>query len=96
MSKILDACEASASGKVETSDARALEIWRGHWGEWEGHVAELSDDEGDYANHDEHWHPPYFEVHALATDLDAVAAKLSPELDRALALLGNPLVSSLR
>ena len=45
---------------------------------------------GDYANHDEHWHPPYFDPYALAEDLDVVAVKLAPGLDRAFALADEP------
>jgi hypothetical protein len=52
--------------------------------------AALTDEEGDYANHDEHWHPPYFDPYALAEDLDVVAVKLAPGLDRAFALADEP------
>jgi len=78
------------AAESETSDRRALEIWREHWAVWESHVAELGDDQGDYANHDEHWHPPYFDPYALANDLEAAIGKLAPDLDRAFALLGEP------
>jgi hypothetical protein len=92
VSKILDARKASESGavEVESSDDRALEIWQEHWGEWEGCVAELGDDDGKYAVRDAAWHPPYFDPYALAADLEKVAGKLSPELDRAFALAEEP------
>ena len=92
VSKILapDASAESSATDVDTSDRRALEIWREQWAAWEGHVAELGDEQGDYANHDEHWHPPYFDPYALAEDLDVVAAKLLPGLDRAFALADEP------
>jgi hypothetical protein len=92
VSKILagDELADSSATDVETSDRRALEIWHEHWAAWKSHVAELGDEQGVYANHDEHWHPPYFDPYALAEDLDGVAAKLAPGLDRAFALTDEP------
>jgi hypothetical protein len=92
VSKILapDEPADSSTTDVETSDRRALEIWHEHWAAWEGHVAELGDEQGAYANHDEHWHPPYFDPSALAEDLDGVAMKLAPGLNRAFALVADP------
>lgn len=90
--RILAASESAEppTTEIKPSDGRALQIWREHWAAWEGHVAELGNDEGDYANDDEHWHPPYFDPSALADDLERVAAKLAPDLDRAFALADEP------
>lgn len=87
--RFLDA-GASPATEIATSDRRARELWQQTWSRWESCVGELGDDTGDYANHDEHWHPPYFEVYALAEDLDAVALALSGQLERAFPLVGEP------
>jgi hypothetical protein len=73
-----------------SSDCRAVEIWNGLWEKWQSHVAELGDEEGDYANHDEHWRPPEFDPYALADDLEKVAENMAGWMERAFPLVHQP------
>jgi len=77
------------SGAVASSQ-KTLEMWNELWAVWTDHVAEVSDEEGPYANQEEHWHPPYFDHWALAEDLEQAAGPLSEWIDRAFPLVNEP------
>ena len=72
------------------SSQKTMEIWNELWAAWTGHAAEVGDEEGPYANHEEHWHPPYFDHGALAEDLEEAAGPLSEWIDRAFPLVKEP------
>lgn len=72
------------------SSQKTVEIWNKLWAAWTGHVADVGDEEGPYANHEEHWHPPYFDHGALAEDLEEAADSLSEWIDRAVSLVNEP------
>jgi len=86
----LIAAEPSPPTSAVPSDQKVRDVWRELWRCWTGHVTELGDAEGDYANHEEHWHPPYFDSTALADDLEKAAGQMLPWLDRAVSLLNEP------
>jgi hypothetical protein len=76
--------------EAAASSRKTLEIWNGLWAAWIGHVEEVGDEKGPYANHKEHWHPPYFDHGALARDLEETAGPLSEWIDRAFPLVEQP------
>jgi len=82
--------EPSAEVVMAASDRKALEMWNHLWGDWESCVTQLGDAEGDYANHEEHWHPPYFDSMALTEDLEKAAQPMLEWLDRAFPLVKKP------
>jgi hypothetical protein len=47
------------------SSQKTIEIWNNLWAAWTDHILEVGDEDGAYVNHDEHWHPPYFDLGAL-------------------------------
>ena len=51
--------DSSTGSGVAPSDQKVREAWDDLWGEWQSRVSELGDPEGEYANHEEHWHPPF-------------------------------------
>lgn len=67
--RLLDT-KTSAQAELTLSGQKTLETWSGLWGEWQDHVSELGDEKGNYVNHEEHWHPPYFDSSALEEDLE--------------------------
>jgi hypothetical protein len=85
---ILD--EPSTPSGAAPSCQKTIEIWNGLWASWANHVAQVGEEKGPYANHVEHWHPPYFDHSALAADLEEDADKLSPWIDRAFPLVKEP------
>ena len=72
------------------STQKALETWNELWGQWEGHVSEVGDEKGEYAVHDDEWHPPYFDPTALSDDLEKVAQPMLDWLDRIFPLVNEP------
>ena len=79
---------ASPQGAV--SDQKALETWNELWGEWESHVSEVGDEEGEYAVREREWDPPYFDSTALTDDLEKVAQPMLEWLDRVFPLDNEP------
>jgi len=84
------AAETSPQPAVAPSDQKALEVWNDLWSDWETHLSELGDAEGKYANHEEHWHPPYFDPTALTDDLEDVARQMLEWLELAFPLAQEP------
>ena len=80
----------AASPHAAVSDQKALGTWNGLCGEWESHVSEVGDEEGDYAIKDRDWDRPYFDPSALADDLEKVAQQMLEWLDRAFPLAKEP------
>ncbi|MBI9082970.1 MAG: hypothetical protein JEZ11_05185 [Desulfobacterales bacterium] len=82
--------EAHFSPLQVTSLQRDLEHWQALWRAWNAHVIELGDEEGKYACQDNHWEPPFFDGYALASDLETVAEKMFPLIDRVFEAIGDP------
>ena len=80
----------AASPQARVSDQKALETWNELWGEWEGQVSEVGDEEGEYAVREPEWDPPYFDSSALANDLEKIAEQMLEWLDRAFPLDHEP------
>ncbi len=74
---------------LASSDLKTLEVWGELWEEWADCVSELDHETGRYANHEAHWHPPYFDVFALTEDLDDIARQMLEWIDRAFPLVGD-------
>ena len=55
-----------------TSAERTLEAWDELWRRWGEIVGDVGDEEGEYANQDNHWEPAYFDGYALAADLEPI------------------------
>ncbi|MFO1498176.1 MAG: hypothetical protein U1G07_07255 [Verrucomicrobiota bacterium] len=72
--RILDAPDPQA--KPVPSSQKTIHLWNGLWASWEGHSANVVDEKGPYANHKEHWHPPYLDHAALEKDLKEDANRL--------------------
>src|ERR1051325_1213686 len=82
--------EPGAQSETVASSRKTIEIWDELWGVWTDHIAEVGDEKGPYANHEEHWHPPYLDHGALAEDLEEAAGPLSEWMDRAFPLVKEP------
>lgn len=82
--------EPSLPPQVDSSSQRTIEIWNGLWGTWSDAVAEVGDEDGSYVNHEEHWHPPYFDLGALKDALEQAARPLIERIDRVFPLLNEP------
>ena len=72
------------------SAQKTIEIWNELWAAWTGHIEDVADEKGPYANHEEHWHPPFFDHGALDKDLEEAAGPLSEWLERAFSLVREP------
>ena len=81
---------SAASPEAKVSDQKALETWNELWGEWEDHVSEVGDEEGEYAVREPEWDPPYFDSTALAGDLEKIAQQMLEWLDRVFPLDDEP------
>jgi len=86
--RILD--EPRTQSEAVPSSQKTIEIWNTLWASWADHVAEVGDEVGSYVNHEEHWHPPYFDLMALRDDLDKAAGPLSEWIDHAFPLVKEP------
>ena len=90
------AVEAGAEEKAQsppqtvTSLRRDLELWEALWQKWEAHVLALGDEEGKYASQENHWEAPRFDGYELACDLEAIAEKMLPLIDRVFDEVGAP------
>lgn len=80
----------AAQSRVTPSDQKARETWDDLWGKWQDCVSELGDEHGAYANHEEHWHPPYFDPYALSDDLEKAAGPMLEWIERAFPLVQKP------
>lgn len=86
--RILD--EPGPQSEAVPSSQKTIEIWDNLWASWTDHIAEVGEEEGPYVNHEEHWHPPYFDQTALTDDLEEAAGQLSEWIDRAFPLVREP------
>ena len=68
--------------KGVASDNKVLQEWRTLWKSWNNYVSKLGDEEGEYACKDNHWEAPYFNSNDFAEDLEKIAVKMLPFLDR--------------
>lgn len=81
---------APTTPTVTPSDQKALETWQSLWGTWQDCISELGDENGKYSNHEERWHPPYFDPYALSEDLDKAAEEMLPWIERVFPLAEEP------
>jgi hypothetical protein len=86
--RILDKTDPQAS--AVPSSHKTLQVWASLWKSWEEHIADVADEEGPYANHKEHWHPPYLDHGALEKDLEEGANKLLEWIEQAFPLIKEP------
>jgi hypothetical protein len=82
--------EPTVQPEAVASSQKTIETWGELWSAWAGHVEDVGDEKGPYANHEEHWHPPYLDHGALAEDLEEAAGPLSEWIDRAFPLVKDP------
>ncbi len=71
---------APVAGKAKTRQE-----WDRLWKEWNAVVAEAGHEHGKYVLQEADWEPPYLDTGSLATDLDAVAARMRPLIGRMIA-----------
>ncbi len=64
------------------SDNKFFQEWGELWSSWNTCVSKLGDEEGAYAYQDNHWETPYFNSNEFAEDLEEIAEKMLPFLDR--------------
>ncbi len=71
-------------GKIQPPTARRSlpEEWNALWQEWDALVAELGDDEGEYACQKREWECSTFDGERFSRDLDHVADRMLPLLDQ--------------
>jgi hypothetical protein len=82
--------EPGRQSEALVSSQKTVEIWNELWEAWADHVADVADEKGPYANHEEHWHPPYLDHGALEADLEEAADALSEWIERASPLVKEP------
>ena len=80
----------SSQSAQTPSAGKTVETWDGLWAAWSNCIAEVGEEEGPYVNHEEHWHPPYFDQSALEDDLENAATRLGEWIDSAFALVKEP------
>ncbi len=68
------------SSKV--SDNKFLQEWRNLWKDWDNFVWKLGDEKGKYVYQDNDWETPYFASNHFAEDLENIAIKMLPLLDK--------------
>jgi hypothetical protein len=86
--RILD--KSGIQSEAAASSHKTVEVWNELWTVWSRHVAEVGEEKGPYANHKEHWHPPFLDYAALAKDLEEAAGPISDWIDRAFPLVKEP------
>ncbi|HDH53787.1 MAG TPA: hypothetical protein ENH24_04815, partial [Nitrospirae bacterium] len=72
----------TSSPQEISSDEKLIEKWNHLWDEWHEIVFEVGDEKGKYVYQEHHWKQPYFDGYSLASDLDKVAEKMLPLLDK--------------
>ncbi|SLM29681.1 hypothetical protein MTBBW1_1940008 [Desulfamplus magnetovallimortis] len=64
------------------SDNKFIQEWDELWRSWNRCVSKLGDEDGEYVCQDNHWETPYFGSNDFAEDLEKIAVKMLPYLDR--------------
>jgi len=72
----------TSSPQGVSSDEKLIEKWNHLWDEWHEIVFEVGDEKGEYVYQEHHWEQPYFDGSSLASDLDKIAEKMLPLLDK--------------
>lgn len=70
------------SAKPIVSDQKYIEEWENLWSAWEEIALEVEDEETKYVYQEHHWEHPYFDGETLSDDLDKIAEKMLPRLER--------------
>jgi hypothetical protein len=68
------------------SDEKYIEEWEALWSDWEDIAFEIGDEEGKYVYQDRHWDPPSFSPYDVASDLEEVAKKMLPMIEKIFSL----------
>ncbi|NUM37414.1 MAG: hypothetical protein HUU50_22970, partial [Candidatus Brocadiae bacterium] len=80
LAQILDSKKEKPTKAV--SQRKLIEEWKDLWGEWENIVDEVGNEEGQYIYQEHHWEEPEFASDDMFEDLDTVAAKMWPYLEK--------------
>ena len=80
--------KSDPEGSIEcvVSDEKYAEQWRQLWEDWNAVVMEVGDEEGEYVEKDADWEPPYFDGTAVTIDLEKIAIKMMPMMEKVYAL----------
>lgn len=83
LSKILNPPEESGEATTRiASDEKYLEQWNVLWEEWDDISFEAGYEDGRYVNQDYDWEPPYFDHGELSDDLEEIAKKMFPLIEK--------------
>ena len=82
--------QPSIGAEPAASAQKTIEIWNELWATWSGHVEDVRDEKGPYANQEEHWHPPFLDHGALEEDLEEAAGALAEWINRVFPLVKEP------
>lgn len=71
-----------SKGSVKVPGQSIQEEWKELWQEWDALVAELGDDEGEYACQKGEWESSTFDSERFSRDLDEVSGRMVPLLEQ--------------
>ncbi|MEN8132935.1 MAG: hypothetical protein ABFS45_22715 [Pseudomonadota bacterium] len=81
LSRLLKSNPEGSLGPVVSSEKYA-EQWRQLWWDWNAVIMEVGDEEGEYVEQDADWEPPYFDGTAVAEDLEKIALRMLPMVEK--------------
>ena len=64
------------------SNEKLMEEWRDLWGDWEEIIFNAGNEKGEYVHQDYHWEEPYFSHDDVVEDLENIAKKMWPLVDK--------------
>ncbi len=73
-----------------TSLKRTMESWEALWNTFYDIISEVGDEDGRYTAQEHHWEPPYFDGWSLAHDLEPIAQKMLPVMDKVCDEVNDP------
>jgi hypothetical protein len=85
LSRLLNSDPEESLGAVVSSEKYA-EQWQQLWEDWNAIIMEVGDEEGEYVEQDADWEPPYFDGTAVAEDLEKIAIRMLPMMEKIYAL----------
>jgi hypothetical protein len=65
-----------------STDDKFIQTWESLKSEISDCIYELGDEEGEYAEQYDQWHPPYFDLYSFAEDLENIFEKMLPMIDK--------------
>ena len=90
---ILKGGRTRADGKTQSqpvSHKRTMEYWNSLWRHWHEILADVGNEEGQYAVQDHHWEEPYFAGSYFASDLEPIARDMLGLIDDVYASVEYP------